>query len=79
MKLYPSAPFSVREYIKQHTIGRVNNKREIHVPVDAMILIHYYALHRREEYYKRWMRDPITGLKPKLAHPYAYLPFAASS
>jgi cytochrome P450 len=25
------------------------------------------------------MRDPVTGLKPKLAHPYAYLPFAAGS
>ncbi|CAF5037163.1 unnamed protein product, partial [Rotaria sp. Silwood1] len=27
--------------------------------------------------YTRWMRDPKTGLKPKLPHPYAYLPFAA--
>jgi carotene epsilon-monooxygenase len=25
------------------------------------------------------MRDPITGLKPKIIHPYAYLPFSASS
>ncbi|CAF3485850.1 unnamed protein product [Rotaria socialis] len=25
----------------------------------------------------RWMRDPITGLKPKLAHLFCYLPFAA--
>ncbi|CAF4478868.1 unnamed protein product, partial [Rotaria socialis] len=24
-----------------------------------------------------WMRDPKTGLKPKLSHPFSYLPFAA--
>ncbi|CAF1501566.1 unnamed protein product [Rotaria sordida] len=23
------------------------------------------------------MRDPVSGLKPKLAHPFAYLPFGA--
>lgn len=53
--------------------------------VGTMIVIQNYALHRRKDYwshplefdYKRWMRDPVTGLKPKLAHPYAYLPFAA--
>lgn len=84
LRLYPSAPFFVRECIKSHTIGK---EQQIHIPVDAMVLIHSYALHRREEYwshplefdYKRWLRDPITGLKPKLSHPYAYLPFAAGS
>ncbi|CAF4616996.1 unnamed protein product [Rotaria sp. Silwood1] len=43
-----------------------------------------YLLHRRndlwsrsEEFdYTRWMRDPKTGLKPKLPYPFAYLPFA---
>ena len=50
-----------------------------------MIVVNTYILHRREEFwprplefdYKRWIRDPITGLKPKLVHPFAYLPFAA--
>jgi cytochrome P450/NADPH-cytochrome P450 reductase len=87
LRLYPSAPFFVRQCIKPHTIRSTNNQREINVPVDAMILVHCHALHRREEFwprpfefdYTRWMRDPVTGLKPKLTHPYAYLPFAAGS
>ncbi|CAF5125181.1 unnamed protein product, partial [Rotaria sp. Silwood1] len=44
-----------------------------------------YALHRDADLwsrslefdYTRWMRHPITGIKPKLAHPYCYLPFGA--
>lgn len=47
-------------------------------------MVSIYALHRREEYwsrpnefdYTRWIRDPVTGLKPKLAYPFCYLPFA---
>ncbi|CAF1528281.1 unnamed protein product, partial [Rotaria sordida] len=27
--------------------------------------------------YTRWIRDPKTGLRPKLPHPFAYLPFGA--
>ncbi|CAF1457778.1 unnamed protein product [Rotaria sordida] len=85
LRLYPPAAFFVRESTKEHVIGSNSSKDEIHIPVGAMIVIHTYALHRREEYwpqalkfdYKRWMRDPVTGLKPKLAHSYAYLPFAA--
>jgi cytochrome P450 len=85
LRLYPPAPFFVRECIKEHIIGSKNRNDEIRVPVGAMIVIHSYVLHRREQYWprplefdhKRWIRDPITGLKPKLAHPYAYLPFAA--
>ncbi|CAF4762914.1 unnamed protein product, partial [Rotaria sp. Silwood1] len=42
-----------------------------------------YLLHRRAEFwprplefdYTRWMRDPVTGLKRKLSHPFCYLPF----
>ncbi|CAF1511412.1 unnamed protein product, partial [Rotaria sordida] len=26
--------------------------------------------------YTRWLRDPKTGLKPKLPHPFTYLPLA---
>ena len=44
-----------------------------------------YTLHRRADLwprplefdYTRWMRDPKSGLKPKLPHPFAFLPFAA--
>jgi cytochrome P450 len=83
LRLYPSAPFFVRESTNDHFIG--TNDKQVFIPKQAMIVIHCYALHRREEYwtdpmkfqYQRWLRDPNSGLKPKLAHPYAYLPFAA--
>ena len=85
LRLYPPAPFFVRQCVKEHTIGSTNGKLQIRVPVDAMIVIQNYVLHRREDYwphplqfdYTRWMRDPVSRLKPKLPHPYAYLPFAA--
>ena len=85
LRLYPSAPFFVREALKDHRIGE--NDKEIFVPRGAMIVIYSYAVHRRKEYwtnplefqYQRWLRDPTTGLKPKLSHPYAYLPFASGS
>ncbi|CAF3017769.1 unnamed protein product [Rotaria sp. Silwood2] len=85
LRLYPPASFFVRECTKKHVIGSNSGKGEIHIPVGAMIMVHTYALHRREEYwpqalkfdYKRWIRDPVTGLKPKLAHSCAYLPFAS--
>ncbi|CAF1282161.1 unnamed protein product [Adineta ricciae] len=85
LRLYPPAPFFVRRCVKGHTIGTNSNKLGIHVPVDSMIVIHNYVLHRREDYwpnaykfdYTRWLRNPATGLKPKMSHPYAYLPFAA--
>ena len=87
LRLYPPAPFFVRQCVNEHTIGNANSKFQIHVPVDSMIVIHNYVLHRREDYwphplefdYTRWIRDPVSGLKPKLPHPYAYLPFAAGS
>jgi cytochrome P450 len=87
LRLYPPAPLFARQSIKQHTIGGANNKREINIPAGTIVVIPSYAIHRLEEYwprplefdYKRWMRDPVTGLKPKLVHSYAYLPFAAGS
>ncbi|UJR19064.1 hypothetical protein I4U23_022195 [Adineta vaga] len=87
LRLYPPAPFFARQCVKEHTIGGNNSKLQIHIPVDAMVVIHNYVLHRREDYwpnplefdYTRWTRDPISGLKPKMAHPYAYLPFASGS
>ncbi|CAF4063345.1 unnamed protein product [Rotaria sp. Silwood2] len=44
-----------------------------------------HAVHRRSDLwprplgfdYTRWMRDPTTGLKPKLSHPFAFVPFTA--
>jgi len=85
LRLYPSAPVFGRQCVKEHTIASSNGKLKIYIPVDTMIVINTYTLHRREDYwprplefdYKRWIRDPVTGLKPKLAHPFAYLPFAA--
>jgi cytochrome P450 len=87
LRLYPSVPAISRQCIREHTIASSHSELKILIPVDTMIVIHTYSLHRREEYwprplefdYKRWMHDPITGLKPKLSHPFAYLPFGAGS
>jgi cytochrome P450 len=83
LRLYPPIPFFVRQCIREHTIETLNH--QLKIPVDATILINTYLIHRQEKYwprplefdYTRWMRDPVTGLKPKLAHPYCYLPFAS--
>lgn len=85
LRLYPAAPAFGRQCLKEHTISSSDGNLQILVPVGTMIVINSYVLHRREDYwprplefdYKRWMRNPSTGLKPKLSHPYAYLPFAA--
>jgi cytochrome P450 len=84
LRLYPPAPFISRRCIREHYIGSEGH-RQLRIPEGAIILLNTYLLHRREEYwprpnefdYTRWMRDPITGLKPKLVHPFCYLPFAA--
>ncbi len=84
LRLYPPVPFVSRQCIREHYIGR-EGQRQIRIPVGAKISVNTYTLHRREEYWPRpnefdhtrWMRDPITKLKPKLAHPFCYLPFAA--
>jgi cytochrome P450 len=84
LRLYPPAPFIGRRCIRQHYIGSEGH-RQIRIPKGGEVIVNTYILHRREEFwprpnefdYTRWMRDPITGLKPKLAHPFCYLPFAA--
>jgi cytochrome P450/NADPH-cytochrome P450 reductase len=83
LRLYPPIPFFVRQCIREHTITSPN--QQIFIPLDATILINTYLIHREEKYwpkpqvfdYTRWMRDPVTHLKPKLAHPYCYLPFSS--
>jgi cytochrome P450 len=82
LRLYPPAPVMVRYCIHEHTIGA---EHQLHIPVGADVAINSYILHRRSDLwprplefdYTRWMRDPKTGLKPKLSHPFAYLPFAS--
>jgi cytochrome P450 len=84
LRLYPSAPIFVRHCIHEHTIG---TERQLNIPVGTSITVNSYILHRRSDLwsrplefdYTRWMRDSKTGLKPKLPHPFAYLPFAAGS
>ena len=84
LRLYPPAPFFVRQCTKDQTIGSATD-RPLTIPVGTTVLINTYLIHRRAEYwprplefdYTRWVRDPVTGLKPKLAHPCCYLPFAA--
>ncbi|CAF1219176.1 unnamed protein product [Rotaria sordida] len=86
LRLYPPAPFIARRCIREHYIGSEGH-RQIRIPVGAVIMVNTYILHRREEFwsrplefdYTRWVRDPVTGLKPKLTHPFSYLPFAAGS
>ena len=84
LRLYPPAPFFGRYCIREHTIGS-KGSRQLTIPVDTTVLVNTYLLHRRADFwprplefdYTRWLRDPVTGLKPKLAHPFCYLPFAA--
>ncbi|CAF1202034.1 unnamed protein product [Rotaria sp. Silwood1] len=84
LRLYPPAPLFVRKCIREHIIGK-EEQQQLRIPAGTTILINSYALHRRADYwprplefdYTRWIRDPITDLKPKLAHPFCYLPFAA--
>jgi len=82
LRLYPPVTLFLRHCIREHTIG---TKRQLRIPKGATIVVNSYILHRRSDLwprplefdYTRWMRDPKTGLKPKLPHPFAYLPFAA--
>ncbi|CAF4615003.1 unnamed protein product [Rotaria sp. Silwood2] len=84
LRLYPPTPFLERQCIREHYIGSKGN-RQVRVPVRAKVLINTYILHRRADFwprplefdYTRWLRDSVTGLKPKLTHPFCYLPFAA--
>ncbi|CAF2660621.1 unnamed protein product [Rotaria sp. Silwood2] len=84
LRLYPPAPLFARYCIREHTIGS-GSHRPLFIPVNTPIVINSHILHRRAEFwprplefdYTRWMRDSVTGRKPKLAHPFCYLPFAA--
>jgi cytochrome P450 len=84
LRLYPPAPIVMRHCIHEHVIG---TQRQLRIPEGTTILVNNYILHRRKDLwsrpdefdYTRWMRDPKTNLKPKLSHPFAYLPFAAGS
>ncbi|CAF2854409.1 unnamed protein product [Rotaria sp. Silwood2] len=84
LRLYPPAPLFTRYCIRAHTIGSKGHK-QLHIPVHTTVWLNTYTLHRRAEFwsrpyefdYTRWLRDPCTGLKPKLAHPFCYLPFSA--
>ena len=86
LRLYPPAPLLGRRCVREHYIGS-EGQRQILIPAGAELAVNTYILHRREEYwpranefdYTRWMRDSVTGRKPKLAHPFCYLPFAAGS
>ena len=82
LRLHPPVPFFARHCVREHTIG---TERPIRIPKGATVVINSNVLHRRSDLwsrplefdYTRWMRDPKTGLKPKLSHPFAYIPFAA--
>jgi cytochrome P450 len=84
LRLYPTAPFIARQCTYEKTIGSVG-ENQLRIPVGTAILISPWLLHRRAEFwprplefdYTRWLRDPVTGLKPKLTHPFCYLPFGA--
>ncbi|UJR25824.1 hypothetical protein I4U23_007174 [Adineta vaga] len=82
LRFYPPAPFFTRHCVHDHIIG---SERPLTIPKGSDIVVNTTTIHRRSDFwprpnefdYTRWMRDPKTGLKPKLAHPFAYLPFAA--
>jgi cytochrome P450 len=84
LRLYPPAAFISRLCIREHTIGS-EGRRQLCIPVGTNIIFNTYVLHRRADFwprplefdYTRWMRNPVTGHKLKLAHPFCYLPFAA--
>jgi cytochrome P450 len=82
LRLHPPVPFVLRYCIHEHVIG---TEHPLRIPVGTTIMVNNYVLHRRNDLwpradefdYTRWIRDPKTSLKPKLPHPFAYLPFAA--
>lgn len=84
VRLYPTAPTFTRQCIREHVIGS-EGSRQLRIPVATVISFNTYVLHRRADFwprpvefdYTRWMRNPVTGQKPKLAHPFCHLPFAA--
>ncbi|CAF4027924.1 unnamed protein product [Didymodactylos carnosus] len=86
LRLYPPAPFFSRQCVEEHSIGE-GTGTPIRIPVGGVVLFNLYVLHRSEQFwndslkfdYKRWMRSSETGHRPKLAHPFCYLPFGAGN
>ncbi|CAF2896095.1 unnamed protein product [Rotaria sp. Silwood2] len=84
LRLYSPPPLFARYCIREHTIGSESH-RPLFIPANTIIAVNAYVLHQRAEFwprplefdYTRWIRDPVTGHKSKLAHPFCYLPFAA--
>ena len=84
LRFYPPAPIYTRQCTREYIIGS-NGHWQLRIPVGTTVALNIYALHRDAEFwprplefdYTRWMRDPVTGLKPTLAHPFCYLPFGA--
>lgn len=84
LRLYSPIPFFARECIREHSISNTDGSIQLRIPVGTTIVVQAHALHRCEKYwprplefdYTRWLRNPTTGLKPKLTHPFAYAPFA---
>lgn len=82
LRLYPPVSMIMREAIEEHTLG----EGQLQIPLGTGILFNIYNLHRSNKYwsdpfkfdYKRWMRNS-KGFKPKLAHPFCYLPFSAGN
>ncbi|CAF3672202.1 unnamed protein product [Rotaria sp. Silwood1] len=89
LRLYPPVPFFIRQCIQEHIIGGGDSKQQpISVPRGVIVHINTYILHRLEKYwgmnadqfdYNRWLKNPETGVKPKLKHPFCYLPFSAGN
>ncbi|CAF0870870.1 unnamed protein product [Adineta steineri] len=50
IRLYPAAPVYARQCIREHTLSNSNGTLQIFIPVNTMIVINTYVLHRREEY-----------------------------
>lgn len=46
LRLYPPAAFFVRQCVKEHTIGGLNGRPSIRVPVGAMIVTKYFSFVR---------------------------------
>ncbi|CAF1207772.1 unnamed protein product [Adineta ricciae] len=82
LRLYPPVSMVMRQCIVEHKISN----EQLTIPVGTGILFNFYNLHRSEKYWKdpntfdyhRWMRNS-NGFKPKLSHPFAYLPFSAGN
>lgn len=86
LRLYPPVPFLTRHSASERMIGNIG-ENQLHIPAGTNVVICPWLLHRLAEFwprplefdYTRWLRDPVTGLKPKLAHRFCYLPFAAGA